>query len=148
MWVLTINVGPIHSFILFSLYTCSCLQKHAFHVLICSLCTHILYDTSRSHLARTLSMVPIDWCFPSVSWYVFYAFSWHAEYRTVSGVAGPLVILDKVKVKSEWCFFWRNFIIYFQIVIMSKSMIWPDNNVHGGLYLTWSFTFMNAMPWS
>lgn len=36
--------------------------------------------------------------FDCIAWF---SFSYTAEYRTVSGVAGPLVILEKVKVYSD-----------------------------------------------
>lgn len=44
------------------------------------------------------------------------------EYRTVSGVAGPLVILDKVKVFLTYLvFFFKSFLIY-MFFFCSKSI--------------------------
>jgi hypothetical protein len=51
----------------------------------------LLYALIRAHIRR--QAVVQDLHSPDY-------FPWHAEYRTIAGVAGPLVVVDLVKVRS------------------------------------------------
>lgn len=54
--------------------------------------------SKQNKLVKIMTTCKIGSCYISISFAPLFIFIYIAEYRTVSGVAGPLVILEKVKV--------------------------------------------------